>query len=101
MPNANEPIHLERRTDSYLTIVVCGVYDFCRLKIGKRSMWVSVALSPNDRKLFFDDIRFSNELHKNQFHWKIKLSSVDDLRSSLDLIQKSYFCAVESAKRNL
>lgn len=97
-PNSHDPIHLERRTDKYLTVVVCGVYDFCRVKIGKRSMWVSVSLSPTDRELFLTDARFANELNKNQIHWKIALASVDSLKNCSDLIQKSYLWAVQSAQ---
>lgn len=99
VPNSHEPIHLERRTDKYLTVAVCDVYDFCRVKIGKRSMWVSLFLSPADRKLFFNDARFSNESNKKQFHWKIVLASVDDLKNCSDLIQKSYLWAVQSAQQ--
>lgn len=98
--DTSEPIHLERRTDNYLTVVVCGVYDFCRVKIGKKSKWVSVSLSPSDRELFFNDTRFSSETNKNKFHWKIALSSVDDLKNCSELIQKSYLWAVQSANHS-
>jgi len=99
LPNLHEPIHLERRTDKYLTVITCNVWDFCRVKLGKRSNWVSLSLSPSDCELFFNDLRFSNELNKNQRHWKIALSCIDDLKGCSDLIQKAYLWAVQSAKK--
>ncbi len=81
-------IHLERRTDKYLSIIANDVHDFCRIKIGKKSSWFSVFM-PKIKKYFIDDQRLSGVKNKEQFHWKINLNSPDELMQYTDIIQQS------------
>lgn len=81
-------IHVERRTDKYLSIVAYDVYDFCRVKIGKKVMWMSLSL-PSEMKRT-DDPRFEAGQKKNIRHWKIPLQNVSDIFNSKDLIQAAF-----------
>ena len=90
-------IHLERRTDNYLTIVVGRECDFCRIKAGKKSSWVSLSLPSNERKSLALDPRLSVVINKNLVHWKIPLSSIDKLKDYGDLILKAYTCGAHQA----
>lgn len=87
---SNDNIHLERGTASYLSVVIFDVYDFCRIKIGQKSKWFSILMDKDCCKLFSDDERLSVVSNKNQLHWKIPLSTVNDLNSYADIIQRSY-----------
>lgn len=81
-------IHLERRTANYLSIIANDSYDFCRIKIGTRSTWFSVFM-PRIQAEFVNDSRLSGVKNKNQFHWKINLNRIDELKQYTDIIQKS------------
>lgn len=50
--SSEEPLDVlfERRSKDYISLVTRKVYDFARLKVGKKTMWFSVALSPADQK---------------------------------------------------
>lgn len=86
-------IHAERRSDNYLSIVAFEHHDFMRIKIGTHAKWFTVSLSPSDRADLADDKRFAKVKNKNQLHWKVALSSVDQLKEHFDLIQKAYLGA--------
>lgn len=86
-------IHAERRSVNYLSIVAFSDYDFIRLKIGERSKWFSVFLSPTDRSELADDVRFADVSNKKQLHWKIKLSRTEDLGKYTDLFQRAFASA--------
>lgn len=79
----------ERRSKDYVSLVTRNVYDFARLKIGKKVMWFSVALSPADRKKYADDPRFASA-KKNQIHWKVPFCALSELRSDGDLFLCAY-----------
>lgn len=83
-------IHLERRTDNYLTVVVGQEFDFCRIKAGEKSTWFSLSLPSKERKELALDPRLSVVANKNLVHWKIPLTSIDKLDNYSDLILKSY-----------
>lgn len=84
-----ENIHLERRTDSYLTIVSGKDCDFCRIKVTSRTAWFSLDLWLLTSELA-NDSRLFNVKNKNQRHWKIPLCDVGDLQNYNDLIVMSY-----------
>lgn len=86
-------IHAERKSSKYLSIVAFEHYDFIRLKIGEKSKWISVFLSPQDRSDLFNDKRFSNFKNKNQIHWKITIQSIEQLEDHKDLIHRAYTSA--------
>jgi len=94
----SEAIHLERRTDAYLTLVVCEYCDFCRLKISQRSKWFSVATWPKNPSELIESGWPEPVNDKKQCHWKYKLVSVDDLKNYSDLILQSYKNAVYSGE---
>lgn len=81
-------VHVERRTDKYLSIVAYDVYDFCRLKIGKKVMWMSISVPPEMKRT--DDPRFEVGQKKNIRHWKIPLQSLSDISNCKDLIQAAF-----------
>lgn len=89
----NAELHAERRSDNYLSIVAFEHHDFMRIKIGDRSKWFTVALSPSDRIDLAQDARFAKVKNKNQLHWKVSLSAVEGLKQHSDLIQKAYLAA--------
>lgn len=92
-------IHVERRTDKYLSIVAYDVYDFCRLKIGKNVMWMSLSLPPEMKRT--DDLRFEAGQKKNIQHWKIPLQSVSGIEKCCDLIQASYKYTIASHQKDI
>lgn len=82
-----DKFHLERRTEKYLSFVG-PTYgdDFCRLKAGVRSKWISLDCWGSD---IGDDPRFGQVENKNQRHWKIPINSAEDVARLSDLIKKS------------
>lgn len=86
-------IHVERRSTNYLSIIAFSDYDFIRLKIGEKAKWFSVFLSPKDRSELANDPRFSGVPNKKQIHWKINLSSIEDLTKYADLLQRAFHAA--------
>lgn len=92
-------IHVERRTDKYLSIVAYDVYDFCRLKIGAKVMWMSLSIPPEMKKI--DDPRFEAGQKKNIRHWKIPLGNISDIEGCRDLIQSSYEYAIASRQKDI
>lgn len=81
--------HLERRSDNYLSIVCDTGNDFCRVKAGPRSNWISLDLSSCDDSIR-NDKRLDHIKKRDIRHWKIPLESVDDLRNYADIICASY-----------
>lgn len=79
------PVHLYRRSDAYLTICNDADNDFCRLKATPRAFWFSLDVPPE----FQDDERLASVQNKNQRHWKIKLTSFDDIKKYSDIIEAS------------
>ena len=84
-----DSIHLERRTNNYLTIVSSSDNDFCRIKIGLRSKWISLDLHLCDDAIK-NDKRLSDVENKNQIHWKIPLKTIEDLQNYSDIIVASF-----------
>lgn len=82
-------IHPERHSDKYLSITTDAKMDFCRIKIGAKSKWISLAMWRADDSLK-NDPRFSEVKSKNIRHWKIPLSDVGEISGLFDLIQASY-----------
>ncbi len=82
-------VHTERRAGSYLTLVCGENRDFCRVKMGSRSVWFSLDLWHHTSAIK-DDPRLANVNNKNQRHWKIPLCVVDDLREYSDFIVLAY-----------
>lgn len=82
-------VELERRTDSYLTVLNQEGNDFCRLKITERTMWFSFDMNPDIMPQYVSDPRLDSVKNKNQRHWKVKLSCVDELKDYMDIIEAS------------
>lgn len=88
-----DTIRIERRSSDYLTLN-CPHYnsdfytDFCRIKVGTVSTWVSLDTSVS--KALTEDYRFKDEINRNRRHWKIKLNNVEDISSITDLIIAVY-----------
>ena len=76
-------VKLYQRSDSYLTICNEGGNDFCRLKVTPRTMWFSLDMP----FAYYEDPRLEHVPNKNQRHWKIKLSSIDDIDLYSDIIK--------------
>lgn len=82
-------VRLERRTDNYLTLVTGECGDFCRMKMSERAKWISLDLwnAPDEIK---KDDRLQIVKNKNQRHWKILLSCIDDIEQYSDFIKIAY-----------
>lgn len=82
-------IKMVRRTKNYLSLILPNDNDFCRIKAGVRSNWISL-----DFVACSDDIKNDTRLeivkNKHQRHWKIQLNSIDRLNDYMDLIIESY-----------
>lgn len=93
-----EEIGMERRSSDYLTLV-CKTNndfdrDFCRIKAGQISTWVSLDVWSGDNLI--KDYRFMSVKNKNTRHWKIELDDVDSIRGITDLIIATYKYNVSS-----
>lgn len=94
-------IHAERRSTNYISIVAFFDYDFIRLKIGTRSKWFSVFLSLTDRVELANDVRFSNISNKQQIHWKVSFSEIEQLEKHTDLFKRAFTAAKWSYEKTL
>lgn len=82
-------VRVERRTDSYLTLITGEYGDFCRLKATDRAKWVSLDLW-NAADEIKKDGRLQIVKNQNQRHWKIPLSCVGDLERYSVFIVAAY-----------
>ncbi|MBR1810755.1 MAG: ribonuclease H-like domain-containing protein [Clostridia bacterium] len=86
LPEASD-LKVDRRTSNYLSLVTCvHCGDFCRFKATANTLWISLDLWG----YYEVDPRLAGVKNKNQRHWKIYLSSMDDLFNYADLISFSY-----------
>lgn len=86
-----DELRFYRRSDSYLTVCVCSPNcDFLRLKATERALWFSLDMwgSPFTKSALFDSVQ-----NKKQRHWKVNLSSVEDIAAYSEAIR-------EAAERN-
>ncbi|MFR7474065.1 MAG: hypothetical protein ACLUVV_05460 [Christensenellales bacterium] len=90
-------IHLERRTDNYISIVAFGCDDFCRIKIGPKSQWISLSLGKDHQKQYANDPIFDEQKNKKQIHWKIPLNKEMSIGDISVYIEKA---AENSIKNN-
>lgn len=84
-----ELIAFRRRSENYLTLLLPNNNDFCRIKAGSRSTWISLDMLHSD-ELLRKDIRFSDVKNRRQRHWKINLSSIQEFEKVTDLIIAVY-----------
>lgn len=84
-------ISIERRSQSYLSLVLPNMNDFCRIHFGERSMWISLDMWRCDEELqnnrYFDTVSPKN---RKKRHWEIPLKSVDEIKDVTDLIISVY-----------
>ena len=84
-------ISIERRSQSYLSLVLPNMNDFCRIHFGERSMWISLDMWRCDEALqnnrYFDTVSPKN---RKKRHWEIPLKSVDEIKDVTDLIISVY-----------
>lgn len=81
-----------RRSADYLSVLNHNGIDFCRLKFGQRSSWVSFDLLLCSPELK-DDPLLSGVKNKKQRHWKVPVSSPSELQKYSDLVKAIYFTA--------
>lgn len=84
-----DEIQFRRRSQSYLTLLSPNNFDFCRIKVGIKSVWFSILTKPLSEKIKADH-RFDSVKNRQTLHWKIKLESIDDFKNNSDLIVESY-----------
>lgn len=82
-------MHVERRSENYLSIVSGKGQDFCRIKLSKNSKWISLSMWHADDEVKNNPI-FDNVSNKNARHWKIFLRWTGDIQDLYDLVQISY-----------
>lgn len=84
-------ISIERRSQSYLSLVLPNMNDFCRIHFGERSMWISLDMWRCGEELqnnrYFDTVSPKN---RKKRHWEIPLKSVDEIKDVTDLIISVY-----------
>ena len=95
---APSDISLKKISKDYLTIAVDDLFDFCWLKIGPKSKWISLSLWTVDSKVH-EDPRLTHVKNKNIRHWKIPLASISDITDLSDLIQLSCLDAKRSSEQ--
>ncbi len=85
----NTPIEIEHRSKSYTSLINDQKNDFCRLKITDKTKWITLDMWGVSEQIQ-SDIRLQDVKNKNQRHWKIPLSNINDLNQISDIIIASY-----------
>lgn len=88
-----ENVMPQRHSESYLSLVILesgNSNDFCRIKIGPKSIWVSLDMWNNKSAILEKDVRFDNVKNRKERHWKINLSCIEDFENVTDLIIATY-----------
>lgn len=80
----NAPIKLYARSNSYLTICNESGNDFCRVKASPRTLWMSLDVSNTGCE---GDERLAFVSNKNQRHWKITLTDLEEIEEYADIIR--------------
>lgn len=88
-PELLQNVRVVRNSDDYVSVVFGEYNDFLRFKFTDRAKWISLRLSPEDRKLNKDNPLFDSQKNKNQLHWKSNIHSISDLDSFRDLVSRS------------
>ena len=79
-------IHMERRSQNYLTLAIPeDGLDFCRVKASPRTLWMSLDVWTGGFPL--EDPRLAGVPNKNQRHWKISMSGIDEIANYADFIR--------------
>lgn len=78
-------IDMCHRSTDYLTLLTPDGVDFCRIKAGARSTWISLDMWTYKGSAK-DDTRFDSYANKKNRHWQINLRCIDDIASVADLI---------------
>lgn len=81
-------VSLRRYSDNYLTLISPNNNDFCRIKAGQKSAWISLDVW-NNKEIQNDD-RFLEFKKRSQRHWKINLPSISEFYKVTDLIISVY-----------
>lgn len=85
----DKAIRFRRRAQSYLSLIAPNDDDFCRIKIGPKSIWFSIDAWRLDEEKR-NDARFNNIKNRKIRHWKVYLNCIEDFESNTDLIVDSY-----------
>lgn len=87
-------IRLERHSSNYLSLI-CGEHnDFCRIKAGPVSKWISLDLWLCPAEVIENE-KLSFITKRNMRHWKIPLTSLDRLYYYGEIITGAYRYALE------
>lgn len=84
-------IKLQRRSNSYLSIFNNNGNDFLRVKASAKTTWFSIDTWKMADE-YKNDPRFDSVKNKKQRHWKIVLSSPNEIAKHFDLISEAYKC---------
>ncbi len=72
-------VRIERKSDSYISMIYGEYNDFLRFKISKNTKWLSIRLCKEDSINNINNPLFEAQTNKKQLHWKSKFSSLADL----------------------
>ena len=79
-------IRLERKSNSYISMIYGEYNDFLRFKFSEKTKWLSIRLCEEDRSKHLENPMFSAQANKNQFHWKSKIDSLSELVNYKDFL---------------
>jgi len=73
-------LKITRKSDAYLTIAIKGTeYDGDVVRVQNSGKWISIAVSPENRKKYAESDWFTDQKDKNQIMWKTKIKDLDDI----------------------
>lgn len=73
-------LKITRRCNDYLTIAIKGTeYDGDVVRIQNSGKWISIAVSPENRKKYAESDWFTDQKNKTQIMWKTKINNLDDI----------------------
>lgn len=79
-----------RRSDDYVSVLYRREdNDFLRFKASPRTLWVSIAMTPDMIKRLQTDERFDAQKNKKTIHWKSKLDSIQAVDALADVMAES------------
>lgn len=82
-------LRLDKRSDNYTSLIYGEYNDFLRFRLSPRTKWLSLRLPSDIKADNIDNPLFDAQKNKNQFHWKAKLNSLEDVVDFKDFIVAS------------
>ncbi len=96
---STDRISLQRKAKAYITIMIDGIFDFCRVHIGAKSSYIALWLSNSKKKNLQNDTRCSDFNNIGQNYWRFKILDVNKIAPLSDLLEDAINRCMNEANR--